>query len=444
MRKCSLVHQSGQALILLLGVAALLIVAALVLGGFGQALTAKGRHQRAADLASMSGAHAMREAYPRLLEPAFLRPGVRNPRHLDLAEYLRLARQAAIEAARRNGVAITADDVRFGGSDGSAPLRITTQVRGSATVRIGAGSASSRSVPVGANATAELMPTVAAGEPSGRPYGGPFAYRQGERMRPDVAQAFDRLAAAAKREAGISLTITSAFRSDAEQARLFAANPNPRMVARPGESLHRYGTELDLGPPSAYGWLARNAERFGFLKRYSWEPWHYGYTRNPGTASVGFGKRGLRDGSRSAVPSYVPSQYRPMVASSAQRWSVSAGLIAAQIRAESGFNPRAVSPAGARGIAQFMPATARAYGLGDPLDPRAAIDAQAHLMRDLLRRFASVPLALAAYNAGPGAVAACGCVPPFAETRAYVAKILAALGGAADLGAPTFEVRLVE
>ncbi len=89
-------------------------------------------------------------------------------------------------------------------------------------------------------------------------------------MRPDVAQAFDRMAAAARREAGISLIVTSAFRSDAEQARLFAQNPDPKWVARPGTSLHRYGTELDLGPSSAYGWLARNAKRFGFIQRYSW------------------------------------------------------------------------------------------------------------------------------------------------------------------------------
>lgn len=93
-------------------------------------------------------------------------------------------------------------------------------------------------------------------------------------MRPDVAQAFDRMGAAARREGGLSLLVNSGFRSDAEQARLFAANPDPRWVARPGTSLHRSATELDLGPDAAYGWLAANAGRFGFLKRYSWEPWH--------------------------------------------------------------------------------------------------------------------------------------------------------------------------
>lgn len=87
-----------------------------------------------------------------------------------------------------------------------------------------------------------------------------------------------------------------------------------------------------------------------------------------------------------------------------------------------------------------MPATAARYGLVDPFDPARAIDAQARLMRDLLRRFGSVPLALAAYNAGPGAVAACGCVPGFTETQRYVARILALVGGGSGAGPP---VRLI-
>jgi hypothetical protein len=75
-------------------------------------------------------------------------------------------------------------------------------------------------------------------------------------MRPDVALAFDRMAASARSEAGLYLIVTSGYRSDAEQARLFAAHPNPKRVAPPGQSLQRYATELDLGPPAAYGWLA--------------------------------------------------------------------------------------------------------------------------------------------------------------------------------------------
>jgi LAS superfamily LD-carboxypeptidase LdcB len=82
------------------------------------------------------------------------------------------------------------------------------------------------------------------------------------------------MAAAARREAGLTLLVMSGFRSDAEQARLFAAHPDPKWVAPPGQSLHRYGTELDLGPPAAYAWLAADSPRFGFIKRYEWEPWH--------------------------------------------------------------------------------------------------------------------------------------------------------------------------
>jgi soluble lytic murein transglycosylase-like protein len=112
--------------------------------------------------------------------------------------------------------------------------------------------------------------------------------------------------------------------------------------------------------------------------------------------------------------------------------------------AESNFNPFAVSPAGAQGIAQFIPSTAAAYGLGDPFDPVAAIDAQAHLMSDLLRRFGSPALALAAYNAGPAPVAACECVPEIPETQAYVSRIFGLLGGAGALSMAPFEVRLIE
>ena len=147
---------------------------------------------------------------------------------------------------------------------------------------------------------------------------------------------------------------------------------------------------------------------------------------------------------RSAMPSFVPARFRGIIARAAQRWNVGAALLSAQLYAESGFNPHATSPAGAQGIAQFMPGTAAGYGLGNPFDPAAAIDAQAHLMHDLLRRFASVPLALAAYNAGSGAVERCMCIPPYPETQAYVAKILGLLGGAGDIAPPRFEVRLVE
>jgi transglycosylase-like protein with SLT domain/D-alanyl-D-alanine carboxypeptidase-like protein len=436
--------ESGQAAFLFLGVLAALLAGTLVLFGFGQALGMRGKHQRAADLAAVSAAQVMRDNYARLFEPPLLRAGVPNPRHLSTPAYLALARAAAKRGARRNGAGSAEVDVAFPGA-GFAPTRITVSLRGSGDVRVAAGRRPDR-IGVKARATAELGPADdlhLPGLADGGGYGGPFAHRQGKPMRPDVALAFDRMAAAARREAGLHLSITSAYRSDAEQAVLWAANPDPRWVAPPGESLHRYGTELDLGPAAAYGWLAANSERFGFIRRYSWEPWHFGYARNTGSASVGYGG-GSGDG-ESAVPSFVPARFHDAIVRAAQRWNVGAALLSAQIYAESNFNPFAQSPAGAQGIAQFMPGTARSMGLENPFDPEQAIDAQAHLMRDLLRRFGSVPLALAAYNAGAGAVEQYGGIPPFAETRAYVAKILGLLGGAGDLGgAMSFEVRLVE
>ena len=145
------------------------------------------------------------------------------------------------------------------------------------------------------------------------------------------------------------------------------------------------------------------------------------------------------------MPTFVPARFHDDIARAALRWNVPVNLLAAQLYAESGFNPFARSGAGAEGIAQFMPGTARGYGLANPYDPMEAIDAQAHMMSDLLGKFGKVSLALAAYNAGEGAVSRYGGVPPFAETRAYVARILGLLGGAGELPiASGWEVRLVE
>jgi transglycosylase-like protein with SLT domain/D-alanyl-D-alanine carboxypeptidase-like protein len=449
-----LAGELGQATLLLLGVVAAVLAGALLLGGFGQALGAKGRHQRAADLAAMSAARTMSEAYPRLFEPPFLEGGVPNPRHLSTAHYLALARRAAADGAARNGVALRLGDVRFP-DESFAPTRVTVAVRGKAKVRVQPGPAST--VPVAARATAELAPDlgVSFDQPShgsGGGYDGPLAYRMGKPMRPDVAEAFDRMAAAARREAGLYLSVLSGFRSDAEQAKLFAAHPDPKWVAPPGTSLHRYGTELDLGPPAAYGWLERNCRRFGFIKRYAWEDWHFGFGANPrdrghpaqyerGSWEPPGGDHGrIHHG----LPSFLPPRFHDPIASAALRWNVPMDVLAAQLYAESGFNPFATSGAGAQGIAQFMPGTAQSYGLKNPYDPMAAIDAQAHLMSDLLREFGKVALALAAYNAGSGAVQKYGGVPPFAETRGYVARILGLLGGAGDLPMTSFGIRLVE
>jgi Transglycosylase SLT domain/D-alanyl-D-alanine carboxypeptidase len=426
--------ERGQALLLLVAAMCAGLVAALLLGSVARGLAAKGRNQQAADLAALGGARAMRANQHRLHAPAFV-GGRANPLHLSRGAYLAAARTRALATARLNGAQRVA--VAFPDERAFAPTRIRVTVSDPAVVEL---AGRRREAQVVAIAEAQLSPGVTTAFPSGAgEYAGPLAYRQGKPMRPDVALAFDRMAAAAARD-GVSLIVVSGFRSNAEQARLFAANPDPRWVAPPGRSLHRLGTELDLGPVSAYGWLAANAQRFGFVRRMDWEPWHYGFTLNAGTRSVGYGGDG-----RGGLPSFVPERFASAIARAAQRWNVSGALLAAQLHAESGFDPSAVSPAGAQGIAQFMPGTARAYGLDDPFEPAQAIDAQAHLMRDLLRRFGSVPLALAAYNAGPGPVAGCSCVPSYPETQAYVTRILGLLRSAGDSAglATGLDVRLV-
>jgi hypothetical protein len=287
---------------------------------------------------------------------------------------------------------------------------------------------------------------------TGGGYSGVLVYRQGEGMRPDVAAAYDRMAASAQAD-GFALMVVSGFRSDSEQAALFAAHPDPKWVAPPGQSLHRCATELDLGPETAYGWLAANASRFSFVQRYSWEAWHYGFDGGPPPCSAagnsvgatrppGAGADGALSGA-AGLPAFVPTRFRAPLLRAATRWNVSAALLAAQLMAESNFNPFASSPAGAQGIAQFIPSTAAAYGLRDSFDPVEAIDAQGHLMSDLIHQFGSPQLALAAYNAGPAPVEACHCVPAIPETTAYVSRILALLGGVGALAVPSFEVRLV-
>ena len=433
-------REAGQASLLMLGAATLLLGLAVVFFAFGSALGSKGKHQRAADLAAVSAGQVMRDLYPRLFEPPLLENGLPNPRHLPLPVYLALTRRAAVRGARRNGVEVSGADVSFP-NGGFAPTRVAVRVRGVARVRVkqGSGGHAGRGgrgepVPVEARAAAEITPDL--GVPLGMPafgsgggYDGPLAYRMGKPMRPDVAEAFDRMAAAARNEAGFFLSINSAFRSDAEQARLFAANPNPKWVAPPGTSLHRWATELDLGPPAAYPWLQVNHARFGFIWRYKWEPWHYGSASTRATASIRLAStraRGSRPvattagSSRAAV--FVPPQFHDPIARAALRWNVPITCWPPTVRRVR-LQPVREQPRGRGGHRAFMPGTADAYGLDNPFDPIEAIDAQAHLMSDLLRQFdGTVALALAGYNAGAGAVERYGGIRPSRETRAYVTR----------------------
>jgi soluble lytic murein transglycosylase-like protein len=133
--------------------------------------------------------------------------------------------------------------------------------------------------------------------------------------------------------------------------------------------------------------------------------------------------------SPAAGPLRVTS-YASLIDEHARRHDVRPDLVRAVIQVESAFNPTAVSPKGAMGLMQLMPATARSLGVGNPFDPRQNVRAGVAYLRQLLDRYDNdEALALAAYNAGPGAVDRYNqSVPPYRETRAYVARISEAAG----------------
>lgn len=136
------------------------------------------------------------------------------------------------------------------------------------------------------------------------------------------------------------------------------------------------------------------------------------------------------------VPSAAVARYEGLIAETAARHSLRPALIKAVIRAESNFDPRAVSHRGAQGLMQLMPATVTRYRVADPFNPRANVDAGTRLLKSLLGVYdGDLSLALAAYNAGEEAVERYGRqVPPYPETRAYVEAVLRYLrtyGGAA-------------
>lgn len=147
-----------------------------------------------------------------------------------------------------------------------------------------------------------------------------------------------------------------------------------------------------------------------------------------GVAGLG-GTAGLAGtaGATGAAASGAPAALQNLFASATSRYGLPQGLLAAVAKHESGFDTRAVSPAGAQGLMQLMPATARGLGV-DPLVPAQAVDGAARMLARDLDRFGSVGLAVAAYNAGAGAVQRYGGVPPYTETQQYVRRVLGSMG----------------
>jgi hypothetical protein len=133
------------------------------------------------------------------------------------------------------------------------------------------------------------------------------------------------------------------------------------------------------------------------------------------------------------VPGGDTSRYAVEIREAAARYGVPERLVSAVIRVESAFNPRAISPKGARGLMQLMPETASMLGVRNTFDPQENIDGGVRHLRGLIDRFANnLPLALAAYNAGERAVATYQGIPPYPETRDYVTRVLHLFGGTLD------------
>ena len=153
-----------------------------------------------------------------------------------------------------------------------------------------------------------------------------------------------------------------------------------------------------------------------------------GATEAAGAALPGAGLGSLAalsstGGTSAALRDPAVARYSNLFAQAGRKYGIDPSVLAAVAKVESGGNPAAVSPAGARGLMQFMPATARGYGI-DPMDPAQAIDGAARMLTEQRNAFGTLELALAAYNAGPGAVRRHGGIPPYSETQNYVRKVM--------------------
>ena len=349
----------------------------------------RGELQGAADLAALAAARAMRDAYPRVFEPPVL-GGVRTPapraRGVPRA---RRARGARDRRAQRRARGQRRLPRRRAGAHAGASDRARRHRRRRQGRRPERGPAEAELAPPGADARGGARRPASTG---------------GRRAAPGQVDASRRRAGvrshgAAARADGVALIASAGSRRRRAGAPCSPRTPTRSGSRRPGRSLHRLGTELDLGPPAAYGGWRRNAGRFGFVQRYSWEPWHYGYARNAGTA-LASARGGGGDGRAAGAAVVRARALRVRDRPAAQRWSARRRCWPRRSTRSRASTRSRGRPRARRASRSSCRARPRRTGCADPFDADRAIDAQAHLMRDLLGRFAAVPLALAAYNAG--------------------------------------------
>ena len=333
-----------------------------------------------------------------------------------------------------------------------APPAATTASTGAATVTRGAGAAAG-----GAAAPSfDAALTAAMGEvgaTTGDPSAGDVGARALAAARKYLGVPYVWGGTDPKKGLDCSGLVQRAFRDvgvelprvAADQARAGTAVPD-LAHARPGDLL-AFGSPVDhigiyagnnqmvVAPRAGKDVMVQDVYRTPTAIRRIGDPG--GVTASSGAsfsaASVGpttTGASGTTSFDAAAAAPWVPAQLRSVFAAAAARHGVPVQLLAGVARAESGFDASAVSPAGAVGLMQLMPATARGLGV-DPRDPAQAVDGAARLLASHLDRFGSVPLALAAYNAGPGAVQRYGGIPPYPETQQYVRRVLGYAGIAA-------------
>src|SRR5271165_3240299 len=199
-----------------------------------------------------------------------------------------------------------------------------------------------------------------------------------------------------------------------DTTRLYVTADGSSFVDVPTAEIEHFEAAPDLPAPDPVSGAEAKSPPFGKLRA----GFLANYARNgaPGRKSTPSPLGRIRNG---------PLNLDEVVNSASQRYWLDPDLVSSVIKAESGFNVRAVSPKGAQGLMQLMPGTASQLGVPNAFDPQANVEGGTRYLRELLERYNfDLVKALAAYNAGPQRVEQFGGVPPFHETRAYVARIV--------------------